>query len=323
MDILFVADPLEGFKTNHDTSHLLMETLVKRVPDARLHHCGNRDLRQHGGRAVALSREFAFSQNQNPSSGGMWFEWKSEAALTPLADFDAVVMRSDPPFDMPYYYATHLLTLGEKEGALVLNRASSLREYNEKLAILRYPDLISPTIVTADKNEILAFLDEHGDVIVKPLDGMGGMGIFRLRSDGMNTGSILETMLKDGRTPIMAQKFLPAIVDGDKRILVVDGKPSPYAVVRLAKKGETRANMAAGGHWVIREINEDELRVANRIIPDLVRDGIMIAGLDIIGDKLTEINVTSPTCMREVLQETGHNLAEPFVDGLLRLVGNK
>jgi glutathione synthase len=225
-------------------------------------------------------------------------------------------MRKDPPFDAEYLYATHLLTQAEREGARVFNKPQALREHPEKLAILEFPLYIAPTLVSRDADAIRAFHASHQDIILKPLDGMGGMGIFRVREDGMNLGAIVETLTQDGRETIMVQKYLPAITQGDKRVLFIDGEPVPYALARIPQGSEVRGNLAAGGKGVAQPLSDMDKAIAQHLGPILAARGLLLVGLDIIGENLTEINVTSPTCFQEITQQTGWDVAKRFVDVL-------
>jgi glutathione synthase len=233
-----------------------------------------------------------------------------------VKDFAAVVMRKDPPFDSEFFYATHLLEQAEREGAHVFNKPRALRDHPEKLAILEFPQFIGPTLVTRDAEAVRRFHTEHRDIILKPLDGMGGMGIFRVKDDGLNLGSIIETLNKDGAQTIMVQKFLPAIVDGDKRVLVIGGKPVPYSLARIPQGGEVRGNLAAGGKGVAQPLSASDRSIAEALGPILAARGLLLVGLDVIGDSLTEINVTSPTCFQEIFDQTGFDVAAMFVDAL-------
>jgi len=234
-----------------------------------------------------------------------------------LADFDAVLMRKDPPFDMEFFYTTHLLTQAEREGARVLNSPKALREHPEKLAILEFPEWIGPTLVTRDEKAIRAFHAEHKDIILKPLDGMGGMGIFRVGPDGMNLGSIIETLNQEGATSVMVQRYLPEIVDGDKRVLLIGGKPVPYCLARIPQGGEVRGNLAAGGRGQARPLTELDRQIGEALGPVLMARGLLLVGVDVIGSCVTEINVTSPTCFQEIQQQTGCNVAALYIDALV------
>jgi glutathione synthase len=244
-----------------------------------------------------------------------WF--KADSCLhQPVRGFDAVVMRKDPPFDAEFFYATHLLEQAEREGARVFNKPRALRDHPEKLAILEFPQFIGPTLVTRDAQDIRRFHAEHQDIILKPLDGMGGMGIFRVKEDGLNLGGIIETLNKDGTETVMVQKFLPAIAQGDKRVLVIGGQPVPYCLARIPQGGEVRGNLAAGGKGVAQPLTARDREIAEAIGPVLADRGLLLIGLDVIGDSLTEINVTSPTCFQEIFDQTGFDVAVMFVQAL-------
>jgi glutathione synthase len=309
MNILFVADPLESFKIYKDTTFAMMRELQRRG-----HHiaaCEPKDLRwQRGG--VVQSRVRSITLTGKPDA------WFTETAVqtSAIKDFAAVIMRKDPPFDSEFFYATHLLEQAEREGASVFNKPRALRDHPEKLAILEFPQFIGPTLVTRDADAVRAFHAEHRDIILKPLDGMGGMGIFRVKDDGLNLGSIIETLNKDGAQTIMVQKFLPAISEGDKRVLVIGGKPVPYCLARIPQGGEVRGNLAAGGKGVAQALNGADRAVAEALGPILAARGLLLVGLDVIGDSLTEINVTSPTCFQEITDQTGFDVAAMFADAL-------
>jgi glutathione synthase len=235
-----------------------------------------------------------------------------------LCSLDAVVMRKDPPFDSEYFYATHLLSQAEREGARVFNSPLALREHPEKLALMEFAQFASPTMVTRSPQAIRDFHAQHSDIILKPLDGMGGMGIFRVKADGLNLGSIIETLNRDGSTSVMVQKFLPEIAQGDKRVLVIDGEPVPFALARIPQGNEVRGNLAAGGKGVAQPLSARDLEIAHAIGPVLAARGLLLVGLDIIGDCLTEINVTSPTCFREITDQTGFDVPAMFISALER-----
>jgi glutathione synthase len=244
-----------------------------------------------------------------------WFEERGTRAV-PLKDFDAILMRKDPPFDSEYFYATHLLEQAERDGARVFNKPGALRDHPEKLAIMEFPQFIGPTLVTRDEADIKRFHAEHGDIILKPLDGMGGMGIFRVGPDGLNLGSITETLNRHGAQSLMVQKFLPEIIDGDKRVLVIGGKPVPFCLARIPQGSEVRGNLAAGGKGVARPISARDREIAEALGPILHGRGLLLVGLDVIGNCLTEINVTSPTCFQEIFDQTGCDVAVLFIDAL-------
>jgi len=311
MNVLFIADPLAGFKTYKDSTYAMMVEANRR--GHRLYAMLAGDLAWRDGKIIGAVHSFALT------GGDPWFS-QGEAELRDLAEFDAVIMRTDPPFDQAYLYATWLLEMAERQGARVFNRPQSLRDYNEKLAIARFPQFIAPTLVSNDAALIRAFLAEHGDIVVKPLNAMGGSGIFRLRPDDANLGAILETVTRNGAETIMAQRYLPAIKDGDKRILIIDGDAVPYCLARIPAEGETRGNLAAGGSGVARPLTEHDWEIARALGPTLKQAGLLLVGLDVIGDCLTEVNVTSPTCFQEITQQTGFEVAAMFVDALERQV---
>ena len=309
MNLLFIADPVEHFKIYKDTTFAMMREAQRRghalaVSEPRHMHW------QRGGRVVARVRDITLTGHAQD-----WFI-AGEPREVALAEYDAVLMRKDPPFDSEYFYATHLLEQAERDGARVFNKPRALRDHPEKLAIMEFPQFIGPTLVTRDARDIQRFHAEHRDIILKPLDGMGGMGIFRVRDDGLNLGSIAETLTNNGQQTIMVQGFLPAIVDGDKRVLLIDGEPVPYALARIPQGGEVRGNLAAGGKGVAQALSDSDWAIARHLGPILAARGLLLVGLDIIGDRLTEINVTSPTCFQEITDQTGWNVAQRFVDAL-------
>lgn len=314
MNILFIADPLSEFKTYKDTTYAMMREMAHR--GWKLHHTLAGQLRVEAGNVMADICPFTFTGAKD-AHDHQWFQLSSAQQLC-LNTFDAVIMRTDPPFNMQYLYATHLLTLAEKQGARVYNSGQAMRDFNEKLAILNFADLISPTMVTTRAADIRTFLNQHQDIIIKPLDGMGGMGIFRLTKQDPNIGSILEMLMQMDTRTIMAQRYIPEITQGDKRILVINGEVVPYALARIPQSGETRGNLAAGGKGVAQALTERDRLIAQTIAPELIKRGIMLAGLDVIGDYLTEINVTSPTGFQEITQQTDCDVAALFVDAIAK-----
>ena len=317
MHILFISDPLESFKIYKDTTFTMMREAQKR--GHTLSVCEPKDIRwQQGEKVTAFVRDITLTAPTS-NDADPWFTAKqSHPHERPqaLADFGAVVMRKDPPFDSEYFYSTHLLEQAQREGAKVFNKPRALRDHPEKLAILEFPQFIGPTLVTRDASDIKRFHALHKDIILKPLDGMGGMGIFRVKEDGLNLGSITETLNKDGAQTVMVQKFLPAIVDGDKRVLVIGGKPVPFCLARIPQGGEVRGNLAVGGKGVAQPLSARDREIAEALGPILSARGLLLVGLDIIGDSLTEINVTSPTCFQEIFDQTGFDVAAMFVDAL-------
>ncbi len=313
MHILFIADPLESFQTYKDSTFAMMRAAAAR--GHTLSACEPKDIMwQSGGLVTAYVRDIELSGELEH-----WFsakQAKPDERPQALRDFGAVLMRKDPPFDSEYFYATHLLEQAEREGAKVLNKARALRDHPEKLAIMEFPQFISPTLVTRDASDIKRFHAEHQDIILKPLDGMGGAGIFRVKTDGLNLGGIIETLNKDGAQSVMVQKFIPAIAQGDKRILVINGAPVPYSLARIPQGGEVRGNLAAGGKGVAQPITQRDREIAELIGPILAKRGLFLIGLDVIGDQLTEINVTSPTCFQEIKDQTGWDVATHFITQL-------
>ena len=315
MKLLFVADPLETFKTYKDTTFAMMREAAARGHE--LLACKPRDLVwERDSRVSARVRQIALAA---PSSAA-WFVERAAPEVLSLARADAVIMRKAPPFDSEYFYATHLLAQAEREGARVFNAPRALREHPEKLAILEFPQFIAPTIVTRDEAAIKRFHAEHGDIVLKPLDGMGGMGIFRVGPDGLNLGSITETLNRNGTTTVMAQRYLTEITAGDKRILVIDGVPVAHSLARIPQGSEIRGNLAVGGKGVAQPLSARDREIAEAIGPTLAKRGLMLIGLDVIGNSLTEINVTSPTGFQEITQQTGFDVAAMFVDALERAI---
>jgi len=312
MKLLFVADPLVSFKVYKDSTYAMMMAAVQR--GYAVWACEPADLIWRNGRVSGLTRAVALT-GRSPD----WFA-AAEPQWRPLAGFDAVLMRKDPPFDEAYLNTTYLLEMAERDGARVFNRPRALRDCNEKLAIARFPQFTVPSLVTCQGAEVRAFLAEQGDIVVKPLNAMGGSGIFRLRVGDPNLSAILETATGLGARQIMAQRFIPEIADGDKRILLIDGEPAPYALARIPALGETRGNLAAGGAWVARPLTGRDREIAKTLGPLLKSEGLLLVGLDVIGDWLTEINVTSPTCFREIANQTGFDVAARFIDALEQTV---
>lgn len=314
MKLLFIADPLEGFATYKDTTFAMMREAQRRGHSIAA--CQPQDLMwERGQRVTAQVRDIVLTGQPKE-----WFRVEQQRAAV-LATFDAVLMRKDPPFDSEYFYATHLLEQAEREGARVFNKPRALRDHPEKLAIMEFPEFIGPTLVTRDARDVQRFHAEHHDIILKPLDGMGGMGIFRVGPDGLNLGSIIETLNRGGAQSLMVQKFLPEIADGDKRVLIIGGKPVPYCLARIPQGSEVRGNLAAGGKGVARPLTERDLEIAHALGPVLQSRGLLLAGVDVIGDCVTEINVTSPTCFQEIQQQTGCDVAALFVDALESAAG--
>ena len=309
MQILFIADPLESFHTYKDSTFAMMREAQRRGHEVVA--CEPRHMSwQQGQKVQARVRHIHLTGTLEH-----WFTETSSDVMA-LADFDVIVMRKDPPFDSEFFYCTHMLSQAEREGAKVLNKPEALREHPEKLAIMEFAQFIAPTIVTRSADDIRAFHAEHQDIILKPLDGMGGMGIFRVGDDGRNLGSIIETLNQGGATSVMVQKFVPAIVKGDKRVLIIGGVPVPYCLARIPQGTEVRGNLAAGGKGVAQPLEEQDKAIAEAIGAKLAPRGLLLIGLDVIGHNVTEINVTSPTCFQEIFDQTGCDVASLFIDAL-------
>ena len=315
MRILFITDPLETFKTYKDSTYAMMKEAAARGHE--LSFCLQSRLSLANNVVEAVTQPLRVTDDATD-----WFRL-GEPVLTPLATFDAVLMRKDPPFDMEYVTSTWLLELAEAQGARIFNKPQAIRDHSEKLAIARYPQFVTPTLVTRDADRIRAFHAEHQDIIVKPLDGMGGMGIFRVGPDAMNLGAIVETLGDNGARTLMIQRYIPAIKEGDKRILLIGGKAVPYSLARIPQGTEIRGNLAAGGLGRAQELSARDREIAETLAPGLFSQGLLLVGLDVIGDCLTEVNVTSPTCFQEITQQTGFNVAAMFVDALEAAVNNK
>ena len=287
-----VMDPISDINIKKDSSFAML--LAAQSRGYQLFYMEMRDLAMVNGKAMANMR--ALTVKSDPQN---WFEL-GETIDTPMSDLDVVLMRKDPPFDTEFIYATYMLERAEEEGVLIVNKPQSLRDANEKLFTAWFSEFTPDTIVTRDETRIRNFYQEKGDIILKPLDGMGGSSIFRVKKNDPNLGVIIETLTDNGQQYAMIQAFIPDITSGDKRILVIDGEPVPYSLARIPQKGETRGNLAAGGRGVAQPLSESDWHIARSIGPELKKRGLIFVGWDVIGDKLTEINVTSPTCIKEI-----------------------
>lgn len=312
MHFAFIADPLDHLKIYKDSTFAMIEEAAQRRH--QISYLTAADLTVEDGKVYATAGQLFLTGDPHA-----WFQ-QGEPEKTALTAFDAVIMRKDPPFDSEYLYATHLMTLSEKQGALCINSGQALRDHNEKLAILEFPEWISPTTISSQYQVLRDFILEHQDVILKPLDSMGGDSIFRVTDHDPNLSVILELMTRQQTRTIMAQRYIPAITDGDKRVLLIDGVPVDYCLARIPKDGETRGNLAAGGRGEARPLSDTDRAIAEALGPVLRERGLLLVGLDIIGDRLTEINVTSPTCFREIMQQTGCPVASLFIDAVERAV---
>ncbi|MEW8326524.1 MAG: glutathione synthase [Candidatus Thiodiazotropha sp.] len=303
-----IMDPIGSIKVHKDSTFAML--LAAQARGWRIHYMEQRDLSLQQGTCWGRTREIEVRDDKS-----RWFEFGDEHRL-PLHQLDSVLMRKDPPFDMEYIYTTYLLEQAETEGCLVVNRPNSLRDANEKLFTSHFPQCAPPTLVTRNGDEIRAFHRQHGDVILKPLGGMGGESVFRIAENDPNLGVIIETLTLHGNRYAMAQRYIPEISAGDKRILMIDGEPMPYALARIPTEGETRGNLAAGGRGEGVPLNERDRWIAGAVGPALKSRGILFAGLDVIGDYLTEINVTSPTCIRELDSLYGLDIAGDLMDAI-------
>lgn len=305
LNFLIVMDDIHTINYKKDTTLAMLWAIADRGHTA--HYCQIHDLWLDNG---ALQID---SQSLKTLKDPARFYELGEKTTQPASAFDVILMRKDPPFDMQFLYSLYLLEYAQRAGVLVVNNPESVRDCNEKLFATQFPELMTPTIVTNKQTHIRDFIKTHQDVIVKPLDGMGGMGIFRLTADSPNIGSTLEMLTQLESLPVMAQKYLPEIKDGDKRILIVGGKPVDYCLARIPSQGETRGNLAAGGRGVAMPLSAQERQVAEQVAPVLLQKGLYFVGLDVIGGKVTEINVTSPTCVREIDDQCGTHIAEDFI----------
>ena len=301
-----VMDSIDHINIKKDTSFAML--LEAQVRCWELHYMELNDLFLRNGRAYARTRTLTVQRNAQ-----QWYRFIGEQDI-PLDQLDVIIMRKDPPFDQEYIYATYLLERAESMGVYVVNKPQSLRDANEKLFTAWFPQCCAETLVAREPARIRSFLHEQGEIILKPLDGMGGTSIFHLRKDDPNLSVILETMTQYNSRYVMAQKYIPEIEDGDKRILMINGEAVPYALARIPAQGETRGNLAAGGRAEGRELTEQDCWIASQVGPTLREKGLIFVGLDVIGDKLTEINVTSPTCVQELDQQFGLNIAGTLMD---------
>ena len=308
MDFLFIIDPLEEIKAYKDTTVTMM-----RAAQARGHGifvCDQPGLawRQSGVTGETTRITLTGSDDEWYRPGGR--------ARRRLAEFGAVLMRKDPPFDLEYVTSTWLLSAAEREGARVFNSPAAIRDHNEKIAITEFPSYVCPTLVTRDAQQIHAFIDEQKDVVVKRLDVMGGENIFRVREGDPNRNVIVEIMAQGGKRSVMAQRYIPEIVDGDKRVIIIDGKVVPYCLARIPKAGESRGNLAAGARGEARELTARDREIAEALGPALAARGLLFVGLDVIGSWVTEVNVTSPTCFREIQDQTGYDVPGTYIEAL-------
>ncbi len=310
MKLGVVMDPISSINIKKDSTFEMLWQAQNLGWE--LYYLEMADLSIDNGIAQGTSKSVEVFQDQNK-----WFAFGDQQQIN-LGDLDAILMRKDPPFDMEFVYATYILELAQKQGALVVNNPQALRDCNEKAYCAWFPQLCPKTLITRQATQFRAFLELHGDIIVKPLDGMGGASIFRIKNDSPNVGVIIETLTEHGQRYAMAQEFVPEINKGDKRILVVAGEPVPYVLARIPAEGETRGNLAAGASGVAQPLSDSDRKIAETVAPELVRRGILFAGLDVIGERLTEINVTSPTCIKEINAAFDTNIALDLLNAIER-----
>jgi glutathione synthase len=312
MDLLFIADPLESFKIKKDSTLAMMR--IAQEAGHRLWFSQSRNVLWKDDVVVADCRSLQIK----PASTS-WYELGQLESRT-LSSFSAVLMRTDPPFDIEYLNTTWLLSAAVRQGAKVFNSPSAVRDHSEKLSITEFSDLIPPTLVTRELSAVEEFHRQHQDIVIKPLDGMGGMGVFRVGADGLNLASIVETLGENGARTLMVQRFLPEIAQGDKRVLLIGGEVVPFALARIPQGSEIRGNLAAGGKGVAMPLTDAERRVAEKLAPVLYQRGLFLVGLDLIGGYLTEINVTSPTCFVEITDQTQFDVPQFWLKALERAV---
>jgi glutathione synthase len=315
LKLLFIADPLETFKVYKDSSLAMMNAAHQ--AGHQVFHAKAQTLSSSNLGISALCELLQIDKKLDP-----WYSIIASEEL-PLHQFDAVIMRQDPPFHVEYLANTWLLSQAERQGAFILNSPTGLREHSEKIAILEFPEYIAPTIITRSVEEIKNFHQQYPDIVIKPLDGMGGMGVFRVGPDGLNLGSIVETLGEYGKRSLMTQKYLHEIQDGDKRLLLINGKAVPHVLARVPQKGDIRGNLAAGGVGQARPLTEKEKQIADHLGPILIKRGLFLVGLDIIGSSLTEINVTSPTGFVEISEQTGFDVAKFWLEQLEQTLMDK
>lgn len=309
-----VMDPIESVTYKKDSTLAMLWEADSR--NWQIFYLLQSDLYIDNG--APMARMTRLHPRQDPQK---WYEY-GEETHAPLSNLDVILMRKDPPFDMNFIYTTYMLDRAEAAGVLVVNRPQSLRDCNEKVFATRFPQCCAPTLVSADKRRLRAFAEEHGDIILKPLDGMGGASIFRTGASDGNLSVIIETLTQHGRTPAMAQKYIPEISKGDKRILVVNGEPVSHCLARIPAVGEVRGNLAAGGSGVVQPLTDRDRWICDQVRDTLLEKGLIFVGLDVIGDYLTEINVTSPTCIREIDAGAGLNVAGQLMDAIEKKLSN-
>lgn len=330
LSVLFVVDPLDQLKAYKDSSVAMMRELARRGHDVWATTQPEIVWKSDGRAGRVQAHSYLLDVTTAAVTGikaeggrhdaGQHDPWYvvRESGPHELSTFDAVLMRKDPPYDLEFQYTTYMLEAAQRSGARVFNEPRALRDHNEKFAVTEFAEFAAPTLVSREPNEIRQFYRDHGDVVVKPLDGMGGKSVFRLRPDDPNLNVILETITNNGAQTVMAQRFIPQIKDGDKRVLLIGGEPVPYSLARIPRPGESRGNLAAGGIGRAQVLSDADRSIAAALGPVLASRGLLLVGLDVIGEYLTEVNVTSPTCFVEITEQTGFNVAGMFVDALER-----
>ena len=308
MEFLFIIDPPESLKAYKDTSVAMMRAAQKRGHAVWV--CEQDDVHWREGRVAAAAQRISLTDNDED-----WYRGH-ESAARGLADFSATLMRKDPPFDLEYVTSTWLLSEAVRGGARVYNAPDAIRDHNEKLAIAEFARFTAPTLVARAMEDLQRFIAEHRDVVLKRLDGMGGHGVFRVRHDDPNRNVIVETVSELGSRTVMAQRYIPDITEGDKRVLLIDGQVVPHCLARIPKAGELRGNLAAGARGVAQPVTKRHREIGEALGPVLAKRGLLLVGLDVIGDKLTEVNVTSPTCFREIQDQTGFDVSGMFLEAL-------
>jgi glutathione synthase len=308
LDFLFIIDPPESLKAYKDTSVAMMRAAQKR--GHAIWVCEQDRLHWRQGGVAANAQRLSLADNDED-----WYR-PHETASRQLNSFRATLMRKDPPFDLEYVTTSWLLSAAVREGARVFNAPDAIRDHNEKLAIAEFARFAAPTLVSREPERIQAFIDEQRDVVVKRLDVMGGENVFRVRVDDPNRNVIVETISQGGRRTVMAQRYIPEITQGDKRVLLIDGKVVPHCLARIPKAGDSRGNLAAGARGVAQPVSPRHREIAEALGPVLAKRGLLVVGLDVIGDWLTEVNVTSPTCFREIQDQTGFDVSGMFLDSL-------
>jgi glutathione synthase len=312
LDFLFVIDAPDTLKAYKDTSVAMMRAAQKRGHAVWV--CEQQSLQWAQGRVAAAAQRISVTDNDED-----WYR-AHETEARPLKSFSATLMRKDPPFDLEYVTSTWLLSAAVRDGARVFNAPDAIRDHNEKLAIAEFARFAAPTLVSREPERIQAFVDEQRDVVVKRLDVMGGENVFRVRTDDPNRNVIVETISQGGRRTVMAQRYIPEISQGDKRVLLIDGAVVPHCLARIPKAGDSRGNLAAGARGVAQPLTPRHKEIAAALGPALAKRGLLVVGLDVIGDWLTEVNVTSPTCFREIQDQTGFDVAGMFLDSLERKI---